>query len=295
MADDGVPARDDPLEEDLRDAVLTALGFATVPETDLEGLTALYTAWCERVPFDNVRKLISLADAARDPGPPPPLAGGRAADFFTAWLAHRTGGTCWPSANALHALLVACGFESRRVAASMFETGEPSHGTTIVTIETDLGRRQHLVDTSMLTSVPLPLDPTADTAIRHPVFASQAQVVPEGWRFEFPLVNAVGTLPCRTLSPAAVGLPFFLERYEISRAWSPFNEQVSTRQSTAAGTLVSYGGGRRYERTAGGVTDTELRGDALRVALVEEAGMSEQIVEQLFATYAPVDRPTGAP
>ncbi len=277
------------MDEDLRDAVLAQLGFAAVPDADVEGLTALYRAWCERVPFDNVRKLIWLAAAAKDPSPPP-LPGGRADDFFRAWLAHGTGGTCWPSANALHALLVACGFESRRVAASMFETGEPSHGTTIVTVETDGGCREYLVDTSMLTNVPLLLDPTATTSIVHPVFATVAEVVPEGWRFEFPLANEVGTLPCRTLAPDAVAHPFFLERYEISRAWSPFNVHVSTRRNTPAGTVVGYGGGRRHERTAGGVTDTELRGDALRVALIEEVGLSEQIVEELFATYAPEGR-----
>jgi len=290
MADDAARSNDsldDSLDDEVRDAVLDKLGFGVTPPADLDGLTSLYRAWCERVPFDNVRKLIALAEAADHPGTaPPPLPGGRADDFFAAWLLHGTGGTCWPSANALHALLVACGFDSRRVAASMFETGEPSHGTTIVTLDADGGRREHLVDTSMLTDVPLPLDRDAGTAIAHPVFGTVAQVVPEGWRFEFPLANERGSLPCRTLSPEAVGLPFFLERYEISRSWSPFNVHVSIRRNTGAA-IISCTNGQRHVRTASGVETSELRDDALRAALVDELDLSAQIVDQLFSTFAP--------
>jgi len=42
------------------------------------------------VPFDNVRKLIHVKS-----GKAGPLPGGTAEDFFTAWLRHGTGGTCW--------------------------------------------------------------------------------------------------------------------------------------------------------------------------------------------------------
>ena len=125
--------------------MLDRLGFSAPPPVDLDGLTAVYGAWCSRVPFDNLRKLIALHG-----GEPGPLPGLGAEDFFDAWLAHGTGGTCWPSANALHALLDSSGF-TRRVTASMFDQGERSHGTTIVTLE----GVEHLVDSSMLTT-PLP-------------------------------------------------------------------------------------------------------------------------------------------
>ncbi len=165
--------------------VLEALGFAKRPDPDLAGLEALYRAWCARVPFDNVRKLIALT--REDPGP---LPGDTAEDFFAAWLDHGTGGTCWPSANALHALVTSLGFTSRRVAASMWATGEPTHGTTVVTVEgTD-----HLVDSSMLTDSPLPLSTSSTTTIDDPVFGTTAEPVAEGWLFSFSLPFAPSTI-----------------------------------------------------------------------------------------------------
>lgn len=91
---------------------------------DADGLRRIYQAWCRSVPFDNVRKLIVLHG---DPGAP--LPGMDAEEFFTAWLQHGCGGTCWPSATALHALLAAVGFDPRLVAASMGDAGVPMHGT----------------------------------------------------------------------------------------------------------------------------------------------------------------------
>ena len=112
-------ADDTPLPTPLRDAVCARLGIAPAPPT-LEFLEAVYAAWCRRVPFDNVRKLIALREAA-----PPPLPGTQAADFFEHWLAHGTGGTCWSSSNALYMLVTALGFTARRIAGSMRDLGFP--------------------------------------------------------------------------------------------------------------------------------------------------------------------------
>ena len=49
--------------------------------------------------------------ALRSPGVQT-MPGLPALDFFTAWLADGCGGTCWPTSNALWALLVDLGFES---------------------------------------------------------------------------------------------------------------------------------------------------------------------------------------
>ena len=129
----------------LRDSVLERLGFSTPPAADLAGLRAVYARWCQRVPFDNLRKMIALR--APDVRPMPGLP---ASDFFDAWLAAGCGGTCWPTSNALWALLVDLGFEARRAAGSMRDIGLVSHGTVIVTIDgTDW-----LVDSSILTLEP---------------------------------------------------------------------------------------------------------------------------------------------
>jgi N-hydroxyarylamine O-acetyltransferase len=101
------------LSPDLRERVLERLGLTGPPRPDLEGLVFVYGAWCARVPFDNVRKMIALRRGAAR------LPGAAAADFFSGWLEHGASGTCWPTSNALFVLLRALGFEARRVAGCM--------------------------------------------------------------------------------------------------------------------------------------------------------------------------------
>jgi hypothetical protein len=52
---------DRPLAAGLARRVLQRLGFQDRPTPDLGGLSALYRAWCQAVPFDNTRKMIALA------------------------------------------------------------------------------------------------------------------------------------------------------------------------------------------------------------------------------------------
>jgi len=276
-----VALSDERLDPARRDAVLERLGFSGPPPVDLEGLTAVYGAWCSRVPFDNIRKLIALHG-----GRSGPLPGLGAEDFFDAWLAHGTGGTCWPSANALHALLDSTGFASRRVTASMFDKGEPSHGTTIVTIDGD----EHLVDSSMLTGTPLPLDPAGPTVTPGEGFPHRARPVAEGWLFEFTRVAIDETLPCRTLSPDATPLAFFEERYEVSRTWSPFNDHLNVLTHRSGG-AISHTSGHLYHRPSGAPI-AELAGgpisaEEVRASLIDEVGCSEAIVDELFRVWTP--------
>jgi N-hydroxyarylamine O-acetyltransferase len=257
----------DDLAPDQVERVLDRLGLDTTPAIDVDGLADLYRRWCRSVPFDNTLKLIALNSAEDEP-----LPGMDADDFFRSWLRHGTGGTCWPTASALHALVSACGFTSRVVAASMADTGVPSHGTTIVTVD----------GIDWLIDEPLQLSTTSETAIDHPVFGTSAQPVPEGWLFQFALPYAVATMPCRTVAPSAVPHDFCVGRYEASREMSPFNHQPSTRRNDGDG-VVSYGGGMRYRRTAAGVDESDLSGDLLFDALRDEFAMSEEIVSRLAA------------
>ena len=268
---------DDGIGPDTRDAVLERLGLRALPAPDLDGLGTLYRAWGRGVPFDNVRKLIALHGGVAGP-----LPGDTAEDFFDGWLRHGAGGTCWPTANALRALLVACGFDSRRLAASMAETGVATHGTTIVT----LGGHEYLVDSSMLTDRPLLLDREHPSAIEDPIYGTTAEPVPEGWRFVFQLSFVENTIPCRTMSSDEVPHAFYSQRYEISRESSPFNTEVRVRLNTADG-VISYGGRQRCFRDVRGIDAQACEGDALRSGLVDELGMSEEIVEVLLDTWSP--------
>ena len=65
------------LSDNLLARVLGRLGFSNSPSVDINGLRALYAAWCRSVPFDNVSKMLAL----REPGGGA-LPGGHAEEFF---------------------------------------------------------------------------------------------------------------------------------------------------------------------------------------------------------------------
>lgn len=79
------------------------------PAVDAEGLRAVYRAWCDRVSFDNLQKLVALREERR------PLPGDDADEFFGNWLQDGTGATCWASSNALYHLLRHLGFDVTRL------------------------------------------------------------------------------------------------------------------------------------------------------------------------------------
>ena len=136
------------LAPSLRGRAVARLGLPPVVPVDLDGLRAVYAAWCLNVPFDNVRKLVALRTG--DTGP---LPGTDAADFLENFLEHGTGGTCWSSSNALFEVVASYGFDARRVAGSMRDLGVPGHGT----IKVRLNAQDWLVDSSMLIMHPIPL------------------------------------------------------------------------------------------------------------------------------------------
>jgi arylamine N-acetyltransferase len=160
----------------------------------------------------------------------------------------------------------------------MFDAGIPSHGTAIVTI----GGTEWLVDSSMLYGAPLRLDPGGRTAIDHPTWHTTAEPAAEGWLFQFARNEDAGHIPCRTISPDAVTHAFCASRYEWSRENSPFNTQVYLRRNRGD-TMLSYAVGTRLARTGEAVESTDLAGDDLAAALVDEMGLSAAIVEQLVA------------
>src|SRR5689334_12079249 len=95
------------LSQDLLTRVKHALELPEIASADITGLRQVYAAWCEKVPFDNIRKMISLRSGAGIA-----LAGLDAEDFFENWLENGSGGTCWPSSNALFVLLKSLGFDA---------------------------------------------------------------------------------------------------------------------------------------------------------------------------------------
>ena len=267
----GIPDDSGGLHPALREQVLDRLGLPGPPRTDLEGLAALYGAWCARVPFDNVRKMIALR--SRPDGPLPGLG---AQDFFEQWLAHGAGGTCWPTSNALFELARALGFEARRVAGSMRDLGVVNHASVKVRAD----GREWLVDSSQLTNVPLPLD---DQVFVHddPVFPAEVEPL-DGthvlWTHSPP--NA-SHLPCRLLvDPAARAA--YVAGYEASRTRSPFNQRLYVRRNRP-GELLVLVGTTRFSRTARGLDVRELGPGEACDALREDAGLSDALIEAWVA------------
>lgn len=276
----------DSLTPALRDRVLARLGLPAPPPAGLEGLRAVYAAWCAGVPFDNVRKMIALRS-----GPARPLPGRDASDFFTGWLEYGAGGTCWATSHALCELLLSLGFAARPVAASMRDAGVLNHGTVAVAFD-----GQHwLVDSSLLTGIPLPLGTEVFVS---PDAVLAAEVEPENgthviWADVPP---NEGYLACRLLVDPA-DRATCLERYEASRERSPFNQRLYARRNRP-GALVVLFGNRRLEKTAAGVETRDLSRARMRASLIEEIGLAPGLVDDWIAAGgldASFEPPSGPP
>ena len=189
-------------------AVLERFGIAP-PSRDLAGLCAVYAAWCRSVSFDNVLKMIHLAEQR-----PGSLPGSTAEGFFEDWLACGAGGTCWAGNGALHGLLEALGFDAQRAIATMMPSRSPApnHGSVVVSVEGE----QWIADASILTGVPIripaPGEPAGCTSL--PRFEwldgqpavvwrtlSDARRLPVPHRADRRRPRRVGRLPPRKLAP----------------------------------------------------------------------------------------------
>lgn len=271
-----------PIPPDLTERVLARLGFANHPAPDRAGLAALYAAWCQRVPFDNTRKLIALR--AGDPGP---LPGDEPREFLETWLEDGAGGTCWAMHGAWTELLVACGFRARRGLATMLVAPDipPNHATTSVAL--DGGTL--LVDACIQHGEPLVLDARRETAIEHPAYGVTAR--PDGgrwivrWRSPF----APGGMDCRIESLASDAATY-RAYHEQTRGWSPFNYELFVRAPRAGGVLLAVRGERVAIDAAGRESRARLEGEARLRFLVEEVGLSEALAHRV-----PPDRPTPPP
>ena len=255
------------LPDPLVDQVLARLGIAGPPAT-AAGLATVYGAWCEHVPWDNVQKRITVASKRET------LAGADPVEFFENLVRHGTGGTCWPSAGALHALLVHLGFAARRGTATMAAERYgriENHGTTIVRLDgADL-----VVDTSILHQVPLPLREGAridDPAHRVRVTRANGEWV-LWWRHH----SREFEVSC-TLLDDDVPHARYLERYEASRV-TGFSYALTFLKGARGGTL-SLNRSERAFRDRDGSLATAIVADRGRV-LIEEGGLSREIVAAL--------------
>lgn len=264
------------MKHDSVPAILEKLG-AEPPATDLAGLRSVYAAWCRGVPFDNVLKMIHVAEER-----PGPLPGSTPDSFFEDWLACGAGGTCWAGNGALHDLLEALGFEVQRALATMMPspgmTG-PNHGTVVVSLE---GERW-MADASILSGEPIripePGEPDGTGPLpRFEWLDGKPALV---WR----TLRAPDGFPCR-IERVGAEAGDFDELHQRSAAWSPFNYELSARLMRGRKT-IGASGMERFEFEGTGLISAVQLDRAGRVSLlVEELGIAEAVARRL-----PDDRP----
>ena len=270
------------ITEALTERVLDGLGFSCRPEPTMESLRAIYAAWCRKVPFDNVRKLIHLheQDAA-------PFPGTEADDYLESWLAHRTGGTCWAGSNALFSLLAMLGFEVDRCIATMLVAPHlpPNHGS----VRVRLGGQYYLVDTSILFGEPLLLSEGGETQVAHPAWGVHGVIRDGLWHVRWRPLHKTDGFECR-YDRFGAELPEYRRRYEDTRGWSPFNYQVTARINRGD-EVIGLAFGNAITLRADGSVDVRPADDAeRRRVLIADFGMSEALIARL-----PRDRPTPPP
>ncbi len=272
----------DCISEPLTERVLAKLGISSRPPATLEGLRAVYGAWCLRVPFDNVRKLVHLARGDASPFP-----GTTAEDFFGVWLRHGSGGTCWATSNALFTLLSTLGFDVQRCVATMLAAPNipPNHGSVLARI----GGRSFLVDTSILTVEPLCLDSEGGSRVEHPAWGVTAAVRDGLWHVDWRPLHKTDGFACRYERFGAEHREYG-EFYEGTRGWSPFNYQLTARTNRGGEVIGMSFGNAVTLRADGSVESVPITDDERRRRLCEDFGMSEELVSQL-----PADRETPPP
>jgi len=257
--------------------VLEKLGLRQRPSPDLAGLNGLYAAFCGNVPFDNIQKRIWFAGSQKTP-----LPGGDPNEFFKNWLQHGTGGTCWPINGALYALVRACGFEARRITGSVIVEGYPrgaNHGSVVVTFE----GINYLVDAWMVSFKALPLvsgKPSSTGSGIHDISAAAVGDTFEiyayaGWLRDQPL-------PFRIESEYdPVNHAFFVTRYDLTKKVGFFNDAFFICRHFPD-SILTLGRKSKFRVAADGtLTRTQPSEAERRAALIEEFGLSEEIVQAI--------------
>ncbi len=264
------------LDRKLVGAVLSKLGLDGLSlSNDLEGLKAIYGAWCKKIPFDNIQKLIHL-----ESGSLAPLPGNDPMVFFEGWLRFGTGGTCWAGSNALYSLLLSLGFEVCRVTGTMLigSGAPPNHGSVIVNCD---GER-FLADTSILHSTPIKIDDKLPTKIDHPAWGIDGYPDKNNWYVRWRAFHMLDGCTCR-INDAIASHNTFMALNEETRKWGPFNYSLYFRINQGdTVTGISFGD-RLFFDFRGNIKRTPMSPEAHHLFLSQEMGISREILDKLPA------------
>jgi N-hydroxyarylamine O-acetyltransferase len=251
--------------------ILEKFGFSTMPEPTLESLHAIYKAWSRCVGYDNVQKRLYFANGGTGPFP---VADPN--DFIAEFLKHGTGGSCWVVAEAYFGILTHVGYDLRRVAGQMLNCDDPmkpNHGTVVVT----LNGIEYACDPSMCGEEAIPLIPGEETAASskaHGLWATG-----DGNYWWRPGHSRAAIEYVTQFDPCTYD--FFVERYEKTKEFSLFNHVLYVRKNRDDG-IVTIGRGNRIDIDAEGeMSAREIDPEEITRTLIDEMGMSEEIVSQI--------------
>lgn len=259
------------ISKDIQTQVLNRLKLNEPITTNLEFLEHLYFSWCQHVPFDNLRKMISMKSNYKGK-----LPGMDAADFFENWLINGSGATCWPMANAFYELLISIGFDAKRIAGNMRDLGLLNHGSVKVSIN----GLNYLTDASLLLNKVFLLG--HDTIIENnPVFP--AEIEKDGDSHLLWLLTPPGKsfFYCRVNSNP-VDFLVFDNGYEKSRDHSIFNQRLYARRNFSEKLIVLWGN-LYYVKTIMGIECHELTREEVCRTLHIEFGISEKLLNEWVA------------
>lgn len=268
----------------LVERVLTKLGLRKRPDLNLAGLNTLYAAFSANVPFDNIQKRIWFASPQTTP-----LPCGDANEFFNNWLPHGTGGTCWPLNGAMYALAHALGFDARRIVGSVIVEGYPrgaNHGSVLVTLE----GINYLVDAWMAAFKVLPLISGKSSSTGHGIHDISAVPTETGFEIiSYPGFDREHPLPFRNEPEYdPVDHALFLARYNRTKTVGFFNDAIFICRHFPE-SILTMGRKSKFRLAADGtLTKTEPTEPQRKTSLIEEFGLSEEIVQKL-----PPDVPGG--
>jgi N-hydroxyarylamine O-acetyltransferase len=265
----------------LLENVLSKLALPSKPSLDLAGLNQTYAAYSGKIPNDNVHKRIWLVGNRAAP-----VTGGDPTEFFENWLAHGTGGTCFPANGALCALLTAIGFDARRILGSVMMEGvehDGNHGSVLVRLD----EVDYLVDAQLAAFSVLPLVKGQPASTGDGIHDIRAVPLEEGFDVQwYPGANRQTPMVMRPdLKRGPVGHNVFLVQYSLSasrdRRRSPFNEALFIGRHFPH-RLLTVSRNTRTEVSADNmVARREITSAERAQILVDELGISSEIVEAI--------------
>lgn len=265
--------RDTILRRELAQEVFEHFGFAAIPEPTLDSLHAIYKAWSRHVGYDNVQKRVYFANGGKGPFP---LSDPN--DFLRTWITQRTAGSCWVVAEAYYGLLAHAGYDVRRVAGQMLDCDDPmkpNHGSVIVTI----AGVEYTADPSMCGEEAIALVNGTATAAASKAHGLWSAGDGNYWWRPGHSRKAIEY----TTQFDHCSYPFFVERYEKTKEFSLFNTTLYVRRNVDDG-ILTYGRGNVVRVTPQGeMSATPLDPRDVPQFLIEEMGLSEQIVAKIPA------------